>query len=62
MMKEQIEKRLRELQSEYEAGQAMLADLDTRRAELEQTMSRISGAIEVLKELLTESGGSVEKG
>ncbi len=40
----------------------MLANLDTRRAELQQTMLRISGAIEVLKELLTESDGSVEKG
>lgn len=62
MNRAQLEKRVAELQTEYEAGQAMLANLDTRRAELQQTMLRISGAIEVLKELLTESDGSVEKG
>ena len=62
MNRAQLEKRIAELQTEYEAGQAMLANLDTRRAELQQTMLRISGAIEVLKELLTESDGSVEKG
>ena len=53
-MKPQIETRLAELKSEFEAGQKMLADLDTKRAELESTLLRISGAIQVLEELLTK--------
>jgi uncharacterized coiled-coil protein SlyX len=48
----QLEKRVTELESEYQAGQNMLADLDAQRADLQQTLFRISGAIQVLKELL----------
>ena len=51
-MKDQIEKRLAELKSEYEAGQKMLADLEKKRMDLEATMLRISGAIQVIEELL----------
>ncbi len=46
-----IQQRLQTLQSEYEAGQKMLAELDARRANLAQTLLRIEGAIQVLKEL-----------
>lgn len=49
-----IEKRLTTLKSEFEAGNKMLADLQTKRAELESTMLRISGAIQVLEELLSK--------
>lgn len=51
-MRPQLEKRVTELESEYQAGQNMLADLDAQRADLQQTLLRISGAIQVLKELL----------
>lgn len=51
-MKEQIAQRLDELKAEYQAGQKMLADLDARRNDLQQTMLRISGAIQVLEELV----------
>lgn len=51
-MRTQIEQRLTELESELSAGQGMLADLDAKRADLQQTLLRISGAIQVLKELL----------
>ena len=54
-MKPQLEKRITELKAEFEAGQKMLADLATKRSELEATMLRISGAIQVLEELLAES-------
>lgn len=54
-----IEKRLNELKVEYESGQKMLVDLDKRQAELQQTLLRISGAIQVLEELLL-SGEGVE--
>jgi uncharacterized coiled-coil protein SlyX len=47
-----LEQRVTELESEYQAGQNILADLDAKRADLQQTLLRISGAIQVLKELL----------
>lgn len=49
-----IESRLTELKSEYQAGQKMLADFEAKRIELESTLLRISGAIQVLEELLAE--------
>ncbi len=51
-MKEQLEQRLTELKSEYQSGQKMLADLQTQQANLQQTLLRISGAMQVLEELL----------
>lgn len=51
-MEEQLAKRVAELEAEYRAGQEMLAELDAKRADLHQTLLRISGAIQVLKELL----------
>lgn len=55
-MKEQLEKRIAELKSEFEAGQKMLSDMDTKRSELEATLLRISGAIQVLEELQQPEG------
>jgi hypothetical protein len=57
-MKEQIAQRLAQLKSEFESGQKMLADLDTQRANLQQTLLRISGAIQVLEELSAQSAPS----
>lgn len=51
-MREQMEQRLEELKGEYESGQKMLADLEQKKMALEQTMLRISGAIQVLEEIL----------
>ncbi len=53
-MKPQLEKRLADLKSEFEAGQKMLSELETKRNELEATLLRISGAIQVLEELLAQ--------
>jgi len=50
-MQEQIEKRLRELRAEFEAGQEMLVELESRQTELKETLLRITGAIQVLEEL-----------
>ena len=64
-MQEQVQQRLEQLRSEFEAGQRMLAELDARRAELQQTLLRIGGAAQVLEELLTASGadeGGNERG
>lgn len=54
-MKEHLEQRLKELKSEYEAGQKLLADLQARQTELQATLLRISGAIQVLEELLAQA-------
>jgi predicted nuclease with TOPRIM domain len=51
-MRDQVEERLGELRAEYEAGQKMLADVEAKQADLQQTLLRISGAIQVLDELL----------
>ena len=53
-MREKLEQRLQELKTEYEPGQKMLADLEARRAELRNTLLRISGAILVLEDELTK--------
>jgi hypothetical protein len=51
-VKEQLNERLDALRGEYTAGQQMLAELEARQAEVGQTLLRISGAIQVLEELL----------
>ena len=53
-MKDQLENRLSDLKNEYDQGQKMLAELDTRREKTAQAMLRISGAIQVLEEMLAE--------
>jgi hypothetical protein len=65
-MKERVEQRLRELRKEFESGQKMLADLENQRVSLQQTVLRISGAIQVLEELLgseeSAAGNGTEAG
>ena len=51
-MKEQLEQRLQQLKQEFDSGQKMLADYEAKQADLHQTLLRISGAIQVLQELL----------
>lgn len=53
-MREQLERRLQELKAEFEAGQSMLAEHETKQANLRETMLRISGAIQVLEEALNQ--------
>ena len=50
-MSDELERRAAELQAELRKGREELARLDARRAELRDTMLRISGAIQVLEEL-----------
>lgn len=54
-MRDVLQKRHAELTAELESGQKMLADLDARRVDLQQTLLRISGALQVVTELLDES-------
>ena len=58
-MKTQLEQRLTELRTEYESGQKILKDIELKLAELEdrkknlnETLLRISGAIDLLEEVL----------
>jgi hypothetical protein len=51
-MQSAIRERLAQLRAEYATGQKMLADLESQQAGLRQTLLRISGAIQVLVELL----------
>jgi prefoldin subunit 5 len=51
-MREQMEQRLAQLKAEFEAGQKMLADLEARQNQVRETMLRISGAIQVLEEVI----------
>jgi len=51
-MKKQLENRLQSLQKEFEKGQQKLEELEVESGNLRQTILRISGAIQVLKEEL----------
>lgn len=53
-MRKQLEQRIAELRAEFDAGQKMLAELEQKRDSLQQTLLRISGAIQVLGELLAD--------
>jgi len=54
-MQNQLELRLKELSSEFESGKKTLADLDAQRINVQKSMLRISGAIQVLKEEIKKS-------
>jgi len=49
-----IEQRLGQLKREYDEGQKMMADWQSKMDNLEKTMLRISGAIQALEELLDQ--------
>lgn len=54
-MQDKLQQRLNSLKTEYAAGQKMLADLEAQQANLRDTLLRISGAIQVLEETLSET-------
>lgn len=53
-MRSQLEQRIEKLRQEFDAGRRSLADVENRQAELRSTLLRISGAIQVLEEILGE--------
>jgi len=61
-MRELVQARLAELQREYEQGRARLRELERQKRHLEDQLLRISGAIQVLEEVLTHSSGSEGNG
>lgn len=54
-MQDKLQQRLQQLKTEYEAGQKVMADLQAKQANLRDTLLRISGAIQVLEETLSEA-------
>ena len=51
-MQQQIQSRIAVLKSEFETGQAKLRELEVQQSRLRETLLRISGAIQVLEEML----------
>ncbi|MBB6252493.1 hypothetical protein [Nitrospirillum iridis] len=49
-----LRQRVEQLRREHEAGEAQLRALDARRTELQNTLLRIAGAIQVLEEVIAE--------
>ncbi|HEY9697921.1 MAG TPA: hypothetical protein V6D10_11700 [Trichocoleus sp.] len=54
-MQERLQQRLQNLKSEFEEGQKILTELEAKQANLRETLLRISGAIQVLEEVLSET-------
>jgi predicted nuclease with TOPRIM domain len=61
-MREQIQVRLEELKKELEAGQAELQKVEMQRTYLHETVLRISGAVQVLEELLVRQSQGQQNG
>ena len=63
-MRGDLERRLTELRGEFDSGRRLEADLQVRLSDVQQTMLRVSGAIQVLEELLgaDEHRGSAPNG
>jgi hypothetical protein len=57
-MDERARARLELLRKEFELGQTQLAEVDAQRTKLTEALLRISGAIQVLEELVGDRPGS----
>jgi len=60
--KERLQKRLAELRAEQENGRRLLGDLEAKATELRATILRITGAIQVIEEMLAQGDGAGETG
>ena len=54
-MRAHVQQRLQDLQQEYQRGQARLHELEQAAAQLRDTLLRISGAIQVLEEVISSA-------
>lgn len=53
-MQDKLINRLNQLRDEYAEGQRVMTELQDKQTNLQQTLLRISGAIQVLEELLRD--------
>jgi hypothetical protein len=51
-MQDRLRERIAELKAEFDKGQTKLAELEGQTREVQHTLLRISGAIQVLEELM----------
>jgi prefoldin subunit 5 len=58
-MREQLQARLDDLKRQYQLGEGQLRELGRQEAALRETLLRITGAIQVLEELLNASAAEV---
>lgn len=54
-MEQQLRTRLAELKAEFAKGQKRLEELEAETNHLRQTLLRISGAVQILEELLAQA-------
>lgn len=59
-MQEQIESRLQELRQELTRGRAHYREVDAQQSALRETLLRISGAVQVLEEVLADRADAVQ--
>jgi len=57
-MREELQQRLEALKAEFEKGQTRLHEIQMQEAQLKETLLRISGAIQVISELLEQGEAS----
>ena len=62
VMREQLQARLEALKKEFERGQTELQKVERQRTYLHETVLRISGAIQVLEELLAKEQSGEQNG
>ena len=62
IMREQLQARLQELKAEFGKGEQTLQELEEQVATVRQNMLRISGAIQVLEEVLADGDSTRDDG
>ena len=60
-MQAQLQGRVKILRKEFETGQTRLRELEAQQVMLRETLLRISGAIQVLEELLGGNGAGEQQ-
>jgi len=61
-MRERLQQRIEALKEEFQTGQQMLRELETQQSLCRERLLRISGAIQVLEELLAPGGAAAGSG
>lgn len=59
-MKQELEQRLSNLKKQFESGQKVLSDIELQQANLRNSLLRISGAIQVLEDVLAPQSAQQE--